>query len=269
MGDSDTDLALGDGRRSAMEYDAMAADYAAHNAVSGANAYYERPATIELLGDVTGLRILEAGCGTGPLTEWLVDAGAEVNAFDVSSAMLTAARERVGSRAELRVADLSSPLSFVADSSVDIVVASLVLHYLRDWAPPLREFHRVLKPGGAVVLSTHHPAWDWRNHCPDDYFAFLEVSEVWIPPFPVTFWGRPLSAITATIADCQFVMERIVEARPLPELAERDPAAYRELASGPFFLHMRPWTEWNPRTQVTMGCVLHRWSRAPHSRRCQ
>jgi hypothetical protein len=65
------------------------------------------------------------------------------------------------------------------------------------------------------------------------------VSEVWVPPFPVTFWRRPLSAITATIADCQFVMERIVEARPLPELAERDPATYRELASEPFFLHMR------------------------------
>jgi ubiquinone/menaquinone biosynthesis C-methylase UbiE len=239
MGDGEMELTVGDGPRSAIEYDAMAEGYAAHNAVSGANEYYERPATIELLGDVAGLRILEAGCGTGVLTEWLIDAGAELTAFDVSSEMLAAAGRRLGSRAELRVGDLSAPLSFVADSSVDIVVASLVLHYLRDWGPPLREFHRVLKPGGAVVFSTHHPAWDWRNHCPDDYFAFLEVSEVWIPPFPVSFWRRPLSAITAAIADCRFVIERIVEAQPLPELAERDPAAYRELASAPFFLHMR------------------------------
>jgi ubiquinone/menaquinone biosynthesis C-methylase UbiE len=48
-----------------------------------------------------------------------------------------------------------------------------VFHYLRDWVAPLRELHRVLRPTGSVVMSIHHPAWDWRNHCPEDYFAFL------------------------------------------------------------------------------------------------
>lgn len=228
-----------DGTRSAAEYDAMATAYAAHNAGSGANAYYERPATIALLGDVAGLDVLEAGCGTGPLTEWLVDHGARVRAFDVSPAMLALAAERLGDRADLRVADLGRPLDFVADASIDLVVASLVLHYLGDPAPALRELHRVLRPGGSVVLSTHHPAWDWRNHCPDDYFAVMEVSEVWVPPHPVSFWRRPLGAITAAIAAAGFVVERLVEARPLPELADRDPDAYDELRRGPFFLHLR------------------------------
>ena len=75
-----------DSARSSSEYDAMAIDYDRHNANSAANSYYERPATMSLLGDVHGKRVLEVGCGTGPLTQWLVDQGAEVVACDVSAA---------------------------------------------------------------------------------------------------------------------------------------------------------------------------------------
>jgi len=228
-----------DSQRTASEYDAMASGYDPHNATSGANNYYERPATIALLGDVSGRRILEVGCGSGPLTEWLTDHGASVVACDVSSAMLDIARSRVGGRAELHHHDLTAPLSFVDDASVDLVVASLVFHYLRDWDAPLRELHRVLCRSGAVVMSIHHPAWDWRNHCPEDYFALLQVSEVWVEPHPVTFWRRPLTEVTSAITDAGFVIDRLVEARPVPELEAVDPDAFRELMSSPCFMHLR------------------------------
>ena len=135
----------------------MAVEYDCHNAGSGANSYYERPATMALLGDVSGKRVLEVGCGTGPLTEWLVDRGAAVVACDVSAAMLEIARSRVGDRVELHHHDLAEPLTFLEDASVDLVVASLVFHYLRDWVPPLRELHRVLRAhrfGGDVDTSS-------------------------------------------------------------------------------------------------------------------
>lgn len=229
----------GDGARTAAEYDAMAVDYDRHNAGSGANAFYERPATERLLGDVANKRVLEVGCGSGRLTEWLVDQGAEVVAFDVSPGMLSLARERLGDRAELHLADLCRPLAFVEDDGVDLAVASLVLHYLRDWRAPLLELHRVLRPEGAAVISTHHPAWDWRNHCPEDYFSFLQVSEVWIEPHPVTFWRRPLTMITEAVAEAGFLIERLVEPKPEPTLVDHDPEAYEELLRGPYFLHLR------------------------------
>jgi SAM-dependent methyltransferase len=217
----------------------MAAEYDRHNASSAANNYYERPATIGLVGDVYGKRVLEVGCGTGPFTEWLVDHGATVVACDVSAAMLDIARSRVGDSAELRHHDLAEPLTFLEDASVDLVVASLVFHYLRDWVAPLRELHRVLRPTGSMVMSIHHPAWDWRNHCPEDYFAFLQVSEVWVKPHPVTFWRRPLSAATAAVSEAGFLIDRLVEARPNPELEMRDPSAFRELTTRPFLMHLR------------------------------
>jgi ubiquinone/menaquinone biosynthesis C-methylase UbiE len=228
-----------DSARTESEYDAMAVEYDRHNASSAANNYYERPATIELLGDIMGKRVLEVGCGTGPVTEWLVEHGAEVVACDVSTAMLEIARSRLGDRAELHHHDLAEPLTFLEDASVDLVVASLVFHYLRDWGAPLQELHRVLRPTGSVVMSIHHPASDWRDYCPEDYFAFIQVSEVWIKPHPVTFWRRPLSAATDAVSEAGFLIDRLVEARPSPELETRDPNAFRELTTVPFFLHLR------------------------------
>jgi SAM-dependent methyltransferase len=232
-----------DGQRTAAQYDAMARPYAEQNTANAANAMYERPATMTLLSelDLSGKQVLEAGCGAGVLTQWLLERGAEVTALDASAEMLALARARVGGgdHVTIRQHDLHEPLGFVSEAAFDVVVASLVLHYLRDWEPLLTEFRRVLVPGGRVVFSTHHPSWDWRNHTPDDYFAKLQVSETWIragQPFEVTFWRRPLRDMTAAIRASGLAIEQMTEPDPLPELADCDPEAYRELTTNPFFL---------------------------------
>jgi ubiquinone/menaquinone biosynthesis C-methylase UbiE len=220
----------------------MGTAYRAANDEGSFNAYYERPATISLLGNVTGLRVLEAGCGPGALTQWLVDHGAAVTAIDVSPEMVRLAGQRVGDRAQILTADLAEPLTFLADASVDLIVASLVLHYLADWTAPLAEFHRVLTPGGAVVFSTHHPAMDWQLHSPDDYFAVEQVTETWQKggqPFEVTFWRRPLTAMTAAISSAGFVIDRLVEPDPSPELRQRHPQDYDKIRTRPRFLFFR------------------------------
>ncbi len=230
-----------DGERSASQYDAMAAEYAAENATGAYNSLYERPATVALLGDVASLRALEVGCGSGVLTAWLLDHGATVTAMDVSPAMLGLARGLVGDRATLVVADLAKPLPF-DDESFDVVVASLVLHYVCDWAPALRELRRVLSHDGTVVFSTHHPAMDWVLHSPDDYFALKHVTETWRMgrrDFDVTFWRRPLTAICQAISEAGFLIERLVEPVPSSELAARDPAAHEEIRTKPRFLFFR------------------------------
>jgi ubiquinone/menaquinone biosynthesis C-methylase UbiE len=231
-----------DDERAAAEYDASASAYAAHNLNSVDNAMFERPATIDLLGAVAGKRVLEIGCGAGPLTAWLIDQGAQVTGIDVSPGMLALARERVGTRAQLLLKSVEEPLDFAQDGSIDVVVASLVLHYVRDWLPPLREFRRVLAPGGVVVFSTHHPAMDWQVYSPDDYFAVKQVTETWTVgggPFEVTFWRRPLTSMTEAIATAGFVIDRLVEPSPSPQIAARDPQAAHELATSPSFLFFR------------------------------
>ena len=231
-----------DGELAAIQYDAMGAAYRAANDEGPFNAYYERPGTIALIGDVTGHRVLEAGCGPGALTIWLVDSGATVTAMDVSPEMVRLANDRLGGRARILVADLADPLKFAADASVDLVVASLVLHYLADWTVPLAEFHRVLEPDGAVVFSTHHPAMDWQLHSPDDYFKAIQVTETWHKggqPFEVTFWLRPLTAITEAISRAGFLIDRLTEPAPLPSLQQHDLQAYDKIRTKPGFLFFR------------------------------
>jgi SAM-dependent methyltransferase len=155
--------------------------------------------------------------------------------------MLDLARRSLGDRADLVLANLAEPLPFET-GSFDVVVASLVLHYVRDWTAALRELRRVLSPRGAVVFSTHHPTMDWMLSSPDDYFAVKRVTETWAiggRDFEVTFWRRPLTAMCEAIANAGFVIERLVEPAPLPEAAERDAQAYEAIRTKPRFLFFR------------------------------
>src|SRR5689334_15759504 len=92
------------------QYETIAADYAAHNERNVWNALYERPAALELLGDVAGLRVLDVGCGAGAHAQELVARGARVEGLDRSPALLRIARERLGPDVPLHLADLEQPL---------------------------------------------------------------------------------------------------------------------------------------------------------------
>lgn len=222
-------------------YDAMAEAYDADTERNAYNALYERPGTISLLPPVAGLDVLDAGCGTGPLSAWLVGQGARVVGVDASARMVELARARALPGASFSVADLGEPLAF-GDDAFDLVVASLVLHYLRDWVAPLRELRRVLRPGGALVLSTHHPMTDVELSTTGDYYATELLHDRWEKggeTFDVRFWRRPLSEMFAAFAEAGWRVERLDEPLPLPECRERDPAAWARLTTAPAFLFLR------------------------------
>jgi SAM-dependent methyltransferase len=80
------------------DYDILAEAYTAENEDSLINAYYARPAILALAGDVAGRRILDAGCGSGPLFAALRDRGAIVTGFDSSTRMLEQACSPSSSR---------------------------------------------------------------------------------------------------------------------------------------------------------------------------
>src|ERR1700719_521785 len=144
------------GRAVANDYDSFAEAYTAETEANLINGYYMRPAIVNLAGDVTGRRILDAGCGSGPIAAALRDQGAIVTGFDSSAGMLELARRRLGPDAELHLADLARPLPF-GDGAFDDVIAALVLHYLEDWTGPLAELRRVLRPGGRLIAAVDHP----------------------------------------------------------------------------------------------------------------
>ena len=201
-------------------YDNFAASYSTENESSLFNAYYERPAMIGLAGDVAGRRVLDAGCGSGPLAAALIDRGAVVTGFDASPAMVELARQRLGADADLHVADLSRPLPF-ADGAFDDVVVSLVLHYLQDWTAPLAELRRVVKPGGRVILSVNHPIMYKLGYLGADYFAVTEYSEEYAlhdgTSMELTYWHRPLHAMTDAFTEAGFRLAVVSEPPTAPD----------------------------------------------------
>jgi SAM-dependent methyltransferase len=203
------------------DYDGFAEVYSAENDGNLLNAYYERPATLGLAGDVTGRRILDAGCGSGPLFAALRDRGGVVSGFDKSAGMLELARRRLGPGADLRVADLGSPLPY-ADGAFDDVIASLVLHYFADWTAPLAELRRVLRPGGRLIASVNHPLTGHPIVRPGaDYWATYEWSEEYTTAsgekFALANWHRPLPAMIEAFTAAGFRIAAISEPAPAPD----------------------------------------------------
>ncbi|MGH3440594.1 MAG: class I SAM-dependent methyltransferase, partial [Nitriliruptorales bacterium] len=107
-----------------------------------------------LLGDGRLGRILDVGCGTGFLGLGLLASGraTELHAVDISEGMLERARsnaDTLGVRARL-VRASATRLPF-PDAAFDAVVTRGVLHHLHDPVGALREWRRVVRPGGPVL----------------------------------------------------------------------------------------------------------------------
>ncbi len=99
-----------------------------------------------------GERVLDVGCGTGWLAAGLRRSapGVVTVGIDLSAGMLGRARD---AGADLLVQAQAEALP-VPDDAVDLVVGRGVLHHLPDPVAALREWRRVLAPGGAVVLAS-------------------------------------------------------------------------------------------------------------------
>jgi ubiquinone/menaquinone biosynthesis C-methylase UbiE len=226
----------------ANHYDSIAEAYAALNETSLANAYYERPAILALAGEVAGRRILDAGCGSGPLSAALRDRGAIVTGIDISAGMLERARRRLGDHARLQRGDLNSALPFPSNA-FDDVIASLVLHYLEDWTLPLAEMRRVLTPGGRLIASVNHPFSIYTPHRQPgrtaDYLATYNWTEAWTigdQAAQMTFWHRPLHAMTDAFTQAGFRISVVSEPQPLPAARELFPDEFPVFTTSPNFL---------------------------------
>lgn len=221
-------------------YESYAETFARHAETSAHNAHYDRPVVLDLLGDVRGLRVLDAGCGPGLLAAELQARGAaSVVGVDASPTLVRLARERLGPDADVRVHDLTEALDWLPDGSVEWVVCALVLHHLADPRPMLREFGRVLAPGGRLVVSTVHPTSDWLR-LGGSYFADELVTEHWSSfGTEVTFRRAPLEALCADFFAAGFLIERHVEHRPAASMEVDHTDDHDQLTREPAFIAFR------------------------------
>ncbi|WNZ27452.1 class I SAM-dependent methyltransferase [Leptolyngbya sp. NK1-12] len=236
-------------------YQQFAERYAAAVETKAHNAYYERPATLSLLPDVAGLRILDAGCGPGIYSEWLLQRGALVVACDVTPQMVAITKRRLGiqekpeeQRVKVYQADITQPLNFADDGSFDLVLCPLVLDNIADWHPVFAEFVRVLHSGGRFVFSCGNPTADFiytqsKQLTLGNYFEVEQFTMEWRgfgEPYPVvTSYRRSWQAVLNPLIEAGFVLEQILEPQPTEQFRLTDPVGYAKLMCEPGFLCIR------------------------------
>jgi ubiquinone/menaquinone biosynthesis C-methylase UbiE len=204
------------------------------------NALYERPATLSLLPEVKGKKVLDAGCGSGVYSEWLIDRGAIVTAIDYSDSMISFAKEKVGDRANIIKANLNSPLTFLKEDEFDLVVSSMVIHYIKDWRNLFSEFNRILKTNGVLVFSTGHPCMDFYHFPEGNYFHTELVEEEWTAyNIKMKSYKRPLGEIFRVLKETDFRFDEMLEPQPLDECKDKFPDAFEILSKKPWFICFR------------------------------
>ncbi|MFN8372870.1 MAG: class I SAM-dependent methyltransferase [Anaerolineae bacterium] len=225
----------------AQQYEPFAERYSATIESHPFRIYYEKPATLALLPDVRGKDVLDAGCGPGIYSEWLLQHGARVVAVDYAESFVEITRQRVKGAAKVLRADLSQPLTFAADSTFDIVLSTLTFHYIEDWRALFHELHRVLRPGGVVVFTITHPLSTLATE--RSYFNTELYEMLWTnfgEPYPrINIFRRSLSEMINPIVETGFSIDTIAEPKPVPEYEQVAPEDYAQWSHEPILLGMR------------------------------
>jgi SAM-dependent methyltransferase len=189
----------------------------------GLNDELEIPAMAAVLPPLEGLRVVDLGCGEGGLAVRIATAGAaEVLGVDASERMLAAAARHPlvrYVRADLDGFDLSP-------GSADLVVSSLALHYVEDYAGLVARVARWLTPGGSFVFTVEHPVMTAPltagEGVVDDYADEGLRQRTWFVDGVIKY-HRTLGTLTGVLRQHGFRLDVVDEPLPTAEQVERAP----------------------------------------------
>jgi 2-polyprenyl-3-methyl-5-hydroxy-6-metoxy-1,4-benzoquinol methylase len=128
----------------------------------GLAAAAEWPSLRAMLPPLSGLRVLDLGCGFGYFAQWAAQAGAsEVVGLDLSEKMLDVARRNCADL-PVRFARADLETAALGNGAYDLVFSSLAVHYLADFDSFCARVRAALVPGGSLVFSMEHPVFAAR-----------------------------------------------------------------------------------------------------------
>jgi len=194
------------------------------------NEYLEMPCTLYLLGNIKGKKILDLGCGTGIYAKILSKKGAIIKGFDITKEMLEIAKIE-NPKLDLR---LGSAYKIPFKEKFDIILASLVVHYLKDWDTIFKEVKKVLKPEGIFIFSTGNPVAETKN-----YFKESKISVSWKDDngniMRMPYYHKTYETIIKTIIKNNFEILDYKDRFPLKKAKRLFPNEYKEYSKVPFF----------------------------------
>jgi len=187
------------------------------------------PVLWKFAGDVSGLDVLDAGCGSGYLSRKLAVQGAQVVGIDFAENMVELARTNAPDL-DFRV-DSCTSLGTVESNSVDLVISNYVLMDVSDLEAAVNSFFRVCRKGGNAIVVFSHPCFPqaWAEKSDDrktviynwDY-SYFESRKCISPPWghftsEFIWFHRPLSRYWKAFTSAGFRIVDFDEPRVTPE----------------------------------------------------
>jgi len=237
------------------------------------NKYVLYPAILGLLQNVSGKRILDAGCATGCLSRLLAKNGAVVTGMDISEGLLNKAR---GYEIETPLGisyiqgDLSETVSYFGPSGFDYIVCNMVIQDVSNYEATLHSLAHVLRGDGKLIVSTSHPCFiasstqlGWKImvkpnkiissgpgishlesvgelkgivHKMDNYFQRIQFPREWEPGIITISFRRTLEDYVKVMYDSGLAIIRILEPLPTEDGKNRSPYIARLLERIPHFI---------------------------------
>lgn len=177
--------------------------------------YYERFYIRSLLSDVKNKKVLDAGCGPGIYTNWLLENNSFVTALDFSSEMLKIVQKNAINKNNLKIieTDLNKKIP-IDDNYFDIILCTMVLLHIKNWDNIFSEFNRILKKSGKFIFMTVHPFADINED--SNYFEIENTEEEWTD-FNIKLYGyrRSFENIFKIIKNNGFIISELIEPKPL------------------------------------------------------
>lgn len=225
---------------------------------------FNSPMFFELLPDIKGKKGLDIGCGNGYQTRKLADLGAEMTGIDICEAFLETAvdRERANSKG-INYINCNAVNTPFPDGTFGFATAIMSLMDMTDPVAAIKEAFRVIKPGGFLQFNICHPNTDmsYRRVAFDQnynvigltiggYYNAKPAIDEWmfggaseetrqiLPVFKIPCIRLTLSQWVNCLIETGFVIEKMGEPYPSPEIVEKYPQL-KAAALMPFFLHIR------------------------------
>ncbi len=207
------------------------------------NITLEQPVILELIGDVTGLSVLDLGCGDAVFGVQLLEAGCRRYLGLESSANM----------AQLGATNLHGLAGEVIHETIeawaypsgafDLAVSRLALHYVEDFGRICRLVFRTLRPGGRFVFSCVHPVITSSDDSGGGRRKAWTVDRYFeTGPRSVQFMGGRVEQFHRTVEDffsalqrAGFTVDQLRESHPRREHFE-DEQLYRRRMRIPLFI---------------------------------
>lgn len=205
-------------------FDAYAQMSRSRDGLAGAGEWHQFR---NLFPDMSGMKVLDLGCGYGWHCKYAAEQGAaSVLGIDLSEKMIARAREINGDeRITYRICGLEE--YEYPEEEYDCAVSNLALHYIENLDSVYQKICRTLKPGGIFLLNIEHPVFtagvneDWiydkdgnPEYWPvDDYYYPGERSTLFLGE-RIRKYHHTLTQILMGMLNTGFVLEAVEEAVP-------------------------------------------------------